>query len=82
MSHLLRASLQNTWDFPGGPAVETPGFQRRGTQFLVKELRSHIQCGQKKEKEPHSKVEVFKHFCSQLTFLSKELKSSALPHLF
>lgn len=50
MSHLLRASLQNTWDFPGGPAVETPGFQCRGTQFLVKELRSHIQCSQKKRK--------------------------------
>lgn len=79
MSHLLRASLQNTWDFLGGPAVKTPGFQCRGTQFLVEELRSHVRCGQKKKKNHTLKWRSSNIFAHSSPFFPKNFEKLCTP---
>ena len=60
--------IRSFQDFPGGPVVETPRFQRRGCGFgpwsgkarvpsLVGELRSHMPCraARKKKKKRRRK---------------------------
>ena len=43
-----KQNKRHYWDFPGGPAVETSlPMQGVRVQSLVRELGSHMPCGQK-----------------------------------
>ena len=51
--HLSRKStLKKIGDFPGDPVVKTSPSHGGGVQSLVRELRSHVLCGQKTKTWP------------------------------
>ena len=52
----LHSFMYTQWDFPGGPAVKTPGFHCKGAwvQSLVREIRSCILHGLAINKQTNS----------------------------